>query len=110
MMMGFISRISLEIAQEMGTDDPALPPSQTRRPDGPKSGGAAPPAVYFGLLHVCKRATARLSIEWPSPVGLKSLSWDLYNGKKLPSHTAPIKELHPHSTSLPQGRFLLGVP
>lgn len=48
--------------------------------------------MEFVLLHVCKGAAARLDIEWPS-VWAQGPSSNLYDGKRLQSHTAPIQEL-----------------
>lgn len=50
--------------------------------------------MLFGLLHVCKRAVARLDIEWPSPIGTDTLR-NLYNGKRLPPHTALVNNCSP---------------
>jgi hypothetical protein len=49
--------------------------------------------VEFVLLHVCKGAAARLNIEWLSSVRAQGPSSNLYDGKRLQSHTAPIQEL-----------------
>lgn len=53
-----------------------------------------PPAqVEFHLLEVCRRAAAKLSIDWPSLQGDQGAERDLYNGKRLPSHAPAVKQL-----------------
>ena len=49
----------------------------------------------YSLLDVCKRAATRLNIECPKLMGSGSAEMDWYDGRKLPSRTAPSKQLLP---------------
>lgn len=44
---------------------------------------------------MCRRAAAKLSIDWPSQQEGQGTERDLYDGKRLPSCTSPAKQLIP---------------
>lgn len=47
------------------------------------------------LIEMCKRAAAKLPIDWPSQQESQGVEKDLYDGKRLPPHTSPVKQLIP---------------
>ena len=47
------------------------------------------------LIEVCRRAAARLSIDWPSQQAGQGTERDLYDGKRLPSRLPPARQFIP---------------
>ncbi len=91
--------VDLLIGEENDDDDEdaILPAAQASRP-GSSIGGKAQssPATRDVNLHeVCKRAAAKLAIDWPASLDDKGEERDLYDGKVLPSRQVPAKQLMP---------------
>ncbi len=54
-----------------------------------------PVQTDMDLLEVCRRAVARLSIDWPSQPAGQGDERDLYDGKRLPSRLPPVRQFIP---------------
>ena len=66
------------------------------RPGSALSEGSPSPAqAELDLLEMCRRAAAKLSIDWPSQPTGQGAERDLYDGKRLPSRAPPVKQLIP---------------
>ncbi|KAI5094524.1 E3 ubiquitin/ISG15 ligase TRIM25-like [Silurus meridionalis] len=57
--------------------------------------GPSPMPGELDLVEVCRRAAKKLSIEWASQQVHPDAERDLYDGKRLPSRTSPVKQLIP---------------
>ncbi len=54
-----------------------------------------PVQMDMDLLKVCRRAVARLSIDWPSQLADQGAEKYLYDGKRLQSRLPPVKQFIP---------------
>ncbi|KAK0148792.1 hypothetical protein N1851_010874 [Merluccius polli] len=73
-------------------EDDSTFPVQLSRP--PSASDAAQPADS-NLYEVCKRAAAKLGIQWPAAPDAEGAERDLYDGKRLPPAQPPSKQLLP---------------
>ncbi len=55
----------------------------------------SPVQMDMDLLKVCRRAVARLSIDWPSQLADQGAEKYLYDGKRLQSRLPPVKQFIP---------------
>lgn len=76
-------------------EDAILPPMQSRPPSAQDESSPSPVQTDTDLLEVCRRAAARLSIDWPSQPADKGAERDLYDGKRLPSRLPPARQFIP---------------
>ncbi len=76
-------------------EDAILPPNQLRPPSAQDASSPSPVQTAMDLLEVCRRAAARLSIDWLSQPAGQGAERDLYDGKRLPSRLPPAKQLIP---------------
>ena len=72
-------------------EDSTFPIPQSRPPSATDT---APP-VDSSLYEVCKRAAAKLGIQWPAAQDPEGAERDLYDGKRLPPAQPPAKQLLP---------------
>lgn len=72
-------------------DDTTFPIKQSR----PPSASDTAPPVDSNLYEVCKRAAAKLGIQWPAAQDAEGTERDLYDGKRLPPAQPPSKQLLP---------------
>ena len=70
-------------------DDSTFPVQQSR----PPSASDAAPPVDGNLCEVCKRAAAKLGVQWPAAQDAEETERDLYNGKRLPPAQPPSQQL-----------------
>ena len=73
-------------------EDDSTFPVQLSRP--PSASDAVQP-VDGNLYEVCKRAAAKLGIQWPAAPDAEGAERDLYDGKRLPPAQPPSKQLLP---------------
>ena len=73
-------------------EDDSTFPVQLSRP--PSASDAVQP-VDGNLYEVCKRAAAKLGIQWPAAPDAGGAERDLYDGKRLPPAQPPSKQLLP---------------
>ncbi|KAK0152765.1 hypothetical protein N1851_005700 [Merluccius polli] len=73
-------------------EDDSTFPVQLSRP--PSASDAVQPADS-NLYEVCKRAAAKLGIQWPAAPDAEGAERDLYDGKRLPPAQPPSKQLLP---------------
>ena len=73
-------------------EDDSTFPVQLSRP--PSASDAVQP-VDGNLYEVCKRAAAKLGIQWPAAPDAEGAERDLYDGKSLPPAQPPSKQLLP---------------
>ncbi|KAI5629051.1 hypothetical protein C0J50_8203, partial [Silurus asotus] len=83
----------LEENLEDDEEDAILPPDLLSRPGS--ATGPSPVPGELDLVEVCRRAAKKLFIEWPSQQVHSDDERDLYDGKRLPSRTSPVKQLIP---------------
>ncbi|XP_073677299.1 uncharacterized protein [Garra rufa] len=86
------------LLEEDGEDDEddAILPSTPSRPESALSEGSPASAqVELDLLEMCRRAAAKLSIDWPSQQTGQGTERDLYDGKRLPSRAPATKQVIP---------------
>lgn len=91
--------LSTHLLEDDEEEEDAIIPPNTSRPPSNQSG--EPPsssAVELDLLEVCRRAVAKLTIDWSSQQVGQGAERDLYDGKRLPSRLAPVRQ------------FILAVP
>ncbi|XP_034564504.1 uncharacterized protein LOC117830473 [Notolabrus celidotus] len=72
-------------------DDSTFPTQHSR----PPSASDAAPQVDSSLYEVCKRAAAKLGIQWPAAEDAEGAERDLYDGKRLPPAQPAAKQLLP---------------
>ncbi len=60
-------------------EDAILPPNQSRPPSAQDLSSPSPVQMDTDLLEVCRRAAARLSIDWPSQPAGQGAERDLYD-------------------------------
>lgn len=77
---------------EEDEDDAIFPPNLSSRPG---SVTPSPAQRDLDLIEVCRRASAKLSINWPSQQEGQGPESDLYDEKRLPSCISPAKQLIP---------------
>ncbi|KAJ8333524.1 hypothetical protein SKAU_G00415320 [Synaphobranchus kaupii] len=68
---------------------------QPSRPSSALSGGTPPSVKEADIHEVCKRAAAKLGLEWPASQTSEGEERDLYDGKWLPSRQPPGRQLLP---------------
>ncbi|XP_076155099.1 uncharacterized protein LOC143138537 [Alosa pseudoharengus] len=66
--------------------------TETSRPAS-SQGGEPQTSTDFAFVEICKRAAAKLGVEWPASPGAPGAERDLYDGKRLPSRLPPAKHL-----------------
>ncbi|RXN15610.1 putative GAG protein [Labeo rohita] len=89
-----IARLLEEDGEE--DDDDAILPSTPSWPGSALSDGSPASAqVELDLLEMCRRAAAKLSIDWPSQQAGQGMERDLYDGKRLPSRAPAVKQVIP---------------
>ncbi|RXN05998.1 putative GAG protein [Labeo rohita] len=89
-----IARLLEEDGEE--DDDDAILPSTPSRPGSALSDRSPASAqVELDLLEMCRRAAAKLSIDWPSQQAGQGMERDLYDGKRLPSRAPAVKQVIP---------------
>ncbi|XP_042604297.1 uncharacterized protein LOC109086203 [Cyprinus carpio] len=76
-------------------EDAILPPMQSRPPSAQDESSPSPVQTDTDLPEVCRRAAARLSIDWPSQPADKGAERDLYDGKRLTSLLPPARQFIP---------------
>ncbi|KAL0166724.1 hypothetical protein M9458_038568, partial [Cirrhinus mrigala] len=81
-----IARLLEEDGEE--DDDDAILPALS-------DGSPASAQVELNLLEMCRRAAAKLSIDWPSQQAGQGMERDLYDGKRLPSRAPAVKQVIP---------------
>ncbi|RXN18450.1 transforming isoform X3 [Labeo rohita] len=66
-----------------------------RRPPGSalSDGSPASAQVELDLHEMCRKAVAKLSIDWPSQQAGQGVERDLYDGKRLPSHAPAVNKV-----------------
>lgn len=85
----------LEDDGEDDDEDAILPPNPSRPDSALSEGSPSPAQAELDLLEMCRRAAAKLSIDWPSQQTGQGTERDLYDGKRLPSRAPPAKQLIP---------------
>ncbi len=76
-------------------EDAILPPNLSSRPGSAMGESLSPMPGELDLIEMCRRAAAKLSIDWPSQQEGQGAERDLYDGKRLPSRTSTVKQLIP---------------
>ncbi|RXN34296.1 putative GAG protein [Labeo rohita] len=87
--------ILAEEREEEDDDDEAI--ARLLEEDGEEDDDGSPASaqVELDLLEMCRRAVAKLSINWPSQQAGQGMKRDLYDGKRLPSRAPAVKQVIP---------------
>ncbi|XP_054601035.2 uncharacterized protein [Nothobranchius furzeri] len=79
----------LDLDMEEEEEDSTFPVQRSR----PSSSTGVASQGDADLYEVCRRAAAKLNIQWPAAQGAEGVERDLYDGKRLPLSSAPPKQL-----------------
>ncbi len=81
----------LEEDLEEDEEDAILPPNLSSRPGSDMGESPSPMPGELDLIEMCRRAAAKLSIDWPSQQEGQGAERDLYDGKRLEPQQIPQK-------------------
>lgn len=71
---------------EEDEEDAILPPNLSSRPGSAMGESSSLMSGELNLIEMCRRAAAKLSINWPSQQEGQGTERDLYDGKRLLAH------------------------